>query len=138
VRPSGGIALRPSGAAKPAGTRGLAKAVQDETLPFNKSLFRTGSGSSASLARLDALWRETRAHLHADGLGAVQARETAAMLATARWTHAATLARPESRGMHRRTDVPETIPTQARRLRIGGLDEIWTAPEIAAREEVFA
>jgi succinate dehydrogenase/fumarate reductase flavoprotein subunit len=71
-------------------------------------------------------------------LSAVHARETAAMIATARWTHAATLARPESRGMHRRTDVPETIPSQARRLRIGGLDEIWTAPEITARAEVFA
>jgi len=138
VRPSGGIALRPSGAAKTVDTRGLAKAVQDETLPFDKLLFRTGNGSAASLARLDSLWRESRAHQQAAGLGAVQARETAAMLATARWTHAATLARPESRGMHRRTDAPESIPTHARRLRIGGLDEIWTAPEIPARAEVFA
>jgi len=138
VRPSGGIALRPTGAAKPVDRRGLVKAVQDETIPFDKNLFRAGATSKAALARLDSLWLESRKHQREEGLSTVHARETAAMIATARWTHAATLARPESRGMHRRTDVPETIPSQARRLRIGGLDEIWTAPEITARAEVFA
>jgi succinate dehydrogenase/fumarate reductase flavoprotein subunit len=138
VRPAGGIALRPSGAVKAVDARGVGKAVQAETLPFEKTLFRTGAGSREALARLDGFWRESRAHLRAEGVFAVQARENAAMLATARWCHAAILARPESRGMHRRTDRPETIPALARRLRVGGLDEVWTAPEMAVRETVFA
>jgi len=138
ARPSGGAGLRPNGAVKQIDTRGVTRAVQDETLPFEKNLFRTGAGSSAALFSLDALWRHSRAHQHAAGVGAVQARETAAMIATARWTHAASLARAESRGMHRRTDAPQTSPALAQRLRIGGLDEIWTAREIAAHEEVFA
>jgi succinate dehydrogenase/fumarate reductase flavoprotein subunit len=41
----------------------------------------------------------------------------------------AALAREESRGMHQRLDRPEADPRLARRLRVGGLDEVWTAQE---------
>jgi hypothetical protein len=34
--------------------------------------------------------------------------------------------------------MPEMRPGLARRHRIGGLDEIWTAPEPGLREEIFA
>jgi succinate dehydrogenase/fumarate reductase flavoprotein subunit len=138
VRGSGGIALRPGGSAKPIDARGLTRAIQNETIPFEKALFRTGAKTGSSLAALDALWREARRHLHAQGLAATHAREAAAMLATARWCHAASLARPESRGLHRRTDEPGKRPDLARRHRIGGLDEIWTAPDTAVRREEYA
>ncbi len=137
IRFSGGIALRPSGPAKALDAREITRAVQSEMIPFDKALFRTEAKSAASLSALDALWAEARAHQVAKGRDAVQAREVAAMLATARWCHAASLARPESRGLHRRIDAPDMRAELARRHRIGGLDNIWTAPE-AVRQEVFA
>jgi len=41
-------------------------------------------------------------------------------------------------GLHRRTDAPELHPGLARRHRIGGLDEIWTAPEPSKLQEQAA
>jgi len=136
--PIGGIGLRPTGRVRPVDGRGLTDAVQNETLPFDKNLFRSGAKSKASLAALDSLWQEAREHQHEDGLAAVQAREIAAMLATARWCHAASLARPESRGLHRRIDAPEMQTGLARRHRIGGLDDIWTAADATVKQEEFA
>jgi succinate dehydrogenase/fumarate reductase flavoprotein subunit len=138
ARAIGGIGLRPTGSVKPVDSRAITKAVQAETLPFDKYLFRTEAKSRTSLSTLDALWREARLHQHTEGLAAVQARETAAMLATARWGHEASLARPESRGLHRRTDAPALNPSLARRHRIGGLDDIWTAPEPSKLREKAA
>ena len=54
-------------------------------------------------------------------------------MATARLAYTAALVRDESRGMHQREDAPEEKTDQARRLLIGGLDEVWTRPE--ARRE---
>jgi succinate dehydrogenase/fumarate reductase flavoprotein subunit len=105
------------------------KAAQDEILPLDKNVFRSGAKLRASLQVLDSAWRELRDHEHAHGIDAVNARETASVVATARLCYTAALARDESRGMHQREDAPEQKKEQARRLLIGGLDEVWTRPE---------
>ena len=51
------------------------------------------------------------------------------MVATARWITAASLARTETRGLHRREDLPDTDRRFAHRILVGGLDEVWTAPD---------
>jgi succinate dehydrogenase/fumarate reductase flavoprotein subunit len=68
-----------------------------------------------------------------EGLDQVAARETAALVATARWSTAAALAREESRGLHARADAPGLSSHGARRLSTGGLDEVWTRYEAERR-----
>ena len=46
----------------------------------------------------------------ATGSAAVKTREAAALTATSRWAYRSALARTESRGMHRRRDVPGAEP----------------------------
>jgi succinate dehydrogenase/fumarate reductase flavoprotein subunit len=47
----------------------------------------------------------------------------------------AALARPESRVIHRRDDHPDLDERLTHRIRVGGLDEVWTRPEVPVREE---
>jgi succinate dehydrogenase/fumarate reductase flavoprotein subunit len=125
----GTAGLRPRRTVKAIDRRGVVKTAQDEILPLDKNMFRSGPKLRASLERLDSAWREVRDHDHAGKTDAVAARETAAVVATARLCYTAALAREESRGMHERTDLPERRPENARRLLIGGLDDIWTRLE---------
>jgi succinate dehydrogenase/fumarate reductase flavoprotein subunit len=109
--------------------------VKAEVAPLDRNAFRHGALLADSLDRLGPLWRSVR-----DGLApadpspaaAIRAREAAAMLAHARWMYTAALARTESRGMHRRSDHPQLDPRQTRRLLVGGLDDVWTAPDPVA------
>ncbi len=139
-RPAGGLGgagLKPSekpNASVDAHT--FIEAAQQEILPLDRNFFRTGPGLQASLGRLDTAWRSARAHLSADGLPAseiVRARETAAMLANARWIVASAMARRESRGINRRLDFPNTDPMQQRRLLSGGIDRVWVRPNVIER-----
>ncbi len=97
--------------------------------PYDRNMFRSADRLRASLAALDAVWREVSGHLRATGTQAVRAREIAALLASARWSYTAALAREESRGMHQREDAPATDPRFAHRVLVGGLDRVWTSPE---------
>jgi len=133
VRAQGTVGLRPRGSAKTVDRRSVLKSAQDEILPLDKNLFRSGSKLENSLGVLDSAWRELRDHDYAAGPEAVIARETASVVATARLCYTAALARDESRGMHQREDASEQKPEKARRLLIGGLDEIWTRPEAEAQ-----
>ena len=68
-------------------------------------------------------------------------REAAAMIAHARWMYTAAPGRaPETRGMHKRDDLPQLGPGPAAPAAGGGLDEVWTgvdpvapAPQAARR-----
>lgn len=133
ARALGTVGLRPRGSVKSVDRASVLEAAQDEILPLDKNLFRSGPKLSNSLRVLEAAWRELRDHDYARGAEAVTAREVASVVATARLCYTAALARDESRGMHQRDDTPESSPNQGRRLLIGGLDEVWTRPE--AREQ---
>lgn len=125
----GEVGLRPVQRALPVDRRALVRAAQDEILPLDKNLFRSGAGLTDSLAKLDTIWRELRQHDRGEGVDQVAAREAAAVVATARWSYRAALDRNETRGMHERSDTPEPRTNLAPRLLVGGLDELWTRPE---------
>jgi succinate dehydrogenase/fumarate reductase flavoprotein subunit len=97
-----------------------AEAVQALTFPLERSYARDGATLLDSLARLDALWREAGAA--GGGETRLAGREAAAMIATARWIAASALARPETRGIHRRTDFPAADPRWTGAVEIAGLN----------------
>ena len=78
-------------------------------LPLDRNFFRREPTLRRSLDRLDACWTDLQRHGPGDGLAAVKAREAAALTATSRWAYRSALARAESRGMHRRRDMPTRI-----------------------------
>jgi succinate dehydrogenase/fumarate reductase flavoprotein subunit len=113
-------------------------ATQAEVFPYDRNLFRTATGLSASLERLDDLWQEIRHSDTPDDSQIVRSRSAAAMVATARWMYNSGLQRQETRGMHKRMDYLQQDPNQQYRLLSGGLDQIWVKPEsvVANRELV--
>ncbi|MET0283999.1 MAG: FAD-binding protein [Polyangiales bacterium] len=125
----GGAGLAPTSAVREVDRGALVRAAQDEILPLDKNLFRSGDALAASLDKLDAVWRELRQHDRGEGLDAVAARETAALVATARWCYRAAFDRNETRGMHERSDTPVARTELAPRQLVGGLDALWTRPE---------
>ena len=124
--PLGGVALRPTGTARPVDEAGAVATAGEEILSLDKALWRRPEALQASQQRLEAAWSDLQAHSWSEGLAQVAARETAAMVATARWCNTSALARTESRGMHQRTDAVATSPSQAHRLLVGGLERVWT------------
>lgn len=118
-----------------AGGRGIDRAailaqVQDAMLRYDKVLFREEKALRASLATLDTAWTAV-----CEAAPDPATRELAAMIATARWTLTAALARRESRGIHQRTDFPGADPALARRIRVRGLDRPEAAPEALPAEQ---
>jgi succinate dehydrogenase/fumarate reductase flavoprotein subunit len=105
----------------------VAKAVQNEVFPYDINYFREAGRLDASLGRLDRLWRDISDAGASDRGEVFRARESAAMVATARWMYRSALARTETRGMHRREDFPQQDERQRHYITAGGLDEIWTA-----------
>ncbi|GGG74067.1 FAD-dependent oxidoreductase [Paenibacillus radicis (ex Gao et al. 2016)] len=104
-------------------------AVKREVDPYEINLFRSDARLKQSLGRLDQIWREVRSGVATSGADVWKAREAASMAATARWMYASALARPETRGMHKRTDYPDIDPNQHYRLLAGGIDDVWVKPE---------
>ncbi|CAN3129381.1 FAD-dependent oxidoreductase [Mycobacterium sp. smrl_JER01] len=105
-------------------------AVQDHVLPPRRSHLKSRHRLLDSARALAVLWRDI-----GDGLAPVPAREAykqrqaVALVAAARWITAASLARAESRGLHRREDLPDVDDRLNNRMLVGGLDEIWTASD---------
>jgi succinate dehydrogenase/fumarate reductase flavoprotein subunit len=125
VRPTGTAGLRPTGRTG-ADYREVTAAVQAEVLPYQKNYLRDASRLTPALGVLDELWTEVRETLGGD---AVRARQSAAMVAHARWMYNAALHRTETRGMHKRADFPAQDPGQHYRLLTGGLDDVWVAKD---------
>ncbi|MET0344587.1 MAG: FAD-binding protein [Polyangiales bacterium] len=136
VTVTGGAGLRPRVHARPLEPNALIAAARAEATPYDKNLFRSEAPMRCALGVLDGLWRTLRDHLGGDGLAAVRAREAAAIVASARFSYTAALARRESRGMHQREDAPAELPAFAQRQLLDGLDDPrprWTQPvEVAS------
>ncbi len=133
-RGSSGDAARPVRVAARAGRRAriwtrteIVRAVREEMLPLDRNFFRREATLRRSLDRLDACWADLQRHGAGDGVAAVKAREAAALTATSRWAYRSALARTESRGMHRRRDMPEADPGFTSSLHVSGLDEVRIA-----------
>jgi len=119
-------------------TAEFTSAVQAEVKPYDINLFRTESGLTSSLERLDDLWKEQRGQVIQRSPEGVKAREAQAMTATARWMYNSALARTETRGMHKREDYKATDTEQHHRLISGGLDQVWVKTESVAKESVLS
>jgi succinate dehydrogenase/fumarate reductase flavoprotein subunit len=125
----GGAGLRPASHSRRVDRRAVVRATQDEILPLDKNLFRSGPALQSSLLQLETAWRELRDHDCGEESEAVAAREAAALVASARWSYSSALSRTESRGMHERTEAPQKQANLAPRLLVGGLERVWTRPE---------
>lgn len=112
-------------------TAAAVQAVREELNAYDKNIFRRGDALTASLERLDSVWRELADHGQAEGRATLRLREAAALVAAGRWSKAAALARRESRGMHRREDAPAPDARLASRQRAQGLDRVFTRFETA-------
>jgi len=128
---AGTVGLR-SGRNRSIGPAALTKAVQNEVFPYDINYFREANRLHASLQRLDALWRDVSDAEAADSTNMLHARESAAMLATARWMYRSALARTETRGMHRREDFPRQDERQQHHITTGGLQEVWARSTVNA------
>jgi succinate dehydrogenase/fumarate reductase flavoprotein subunit len=120
-------------------TASVVAGVQAEVFPYDKNLFRTRQGMTASLGQLEALWRgvqgpAARGPAAHDVREVIRRREAAAMVATARWMYSSALERRETRGMHKHMEHPALDPAQQRRLVCGGLDQVWVRPEPSPAE----
>jgi succinate dehydrogenase/fumarate reductase flavoprotein subunit len=132
ARPCGQAGLRPSATERLVDLAAAKALVAEDMQDTAKNMFRHATTLQASLAALDAAWRDVSAHGMARGTDRVRLRELAAMLAAARWSKAAALARRETRGMHWREDAPQSDTTLQARLIAGGLDSVWTRLETPA------
>ncbi|TBV04185.1 FAD-dependent oxidoreductase [Stutzerimonas kirkiae] len=127
----GQAGLRPSDKPRQDSTEAarISDTVRNEMLPLEKNFFRTGEKLQRSLDTLDATWDDLRRHLGGAADEQVRNRESAALVATARWCYRAALERKESRGLHFRSDLPQSDDGFAYRLATGGLDQVWVRRE---------
>lgn len=113
----------------------IVRAVQNELHPYDKNLFRSGTQLQRSLQVLENQWDQLRAQHSVETPAALlRWRETAALLASARWCYSSALARKESRGMHQRSDTPERLASFDAHLRSGGLDTPWVRRDTVAMQ----
>ncbi|WP_414581556.1 FAD-dependent oxidoreductase [Scytonema sp. PCC 10023] len=115
----------------------IIQATQAEVFPYDRNYFRSETGLTESLQRLNHLWQEIRT-TQADDNNILRVREAAAMVATSRWMYNSALERKETRGMHKHTDYPQQDVNQQHYLISGGLDRVWvkTAPVQQTRVKV--
>ncbi|MBD2245706.1 FAD-binding protein [Nostoc sp. FACHB-888] len=137
VEAVGGVGFT-SGSQRQINSAEVIQATQAEVFPYDRNYFRTQEGLTASLQRLNSLWREIRTSQAADNHNILRTREAAAMVATARWMYSSALERKETRGMHRHLDYPELDQKQQHHLISGGLDQVWVIPEGLKSEKELA
>lgn len=130
------VALRPGPRDAPTVDE-VVRTAQQHVLPPLRSHLKSHARLVESAQALDDLWRDI-----AGGLAPVPVREAyksrqaAAMVATARWITASSLARTETRGLHRREDLPAIDRRLGHRILVGGLDTVWTAADPVAPQRL--
>ncbi|QJD86609.1 FAD-dependent oxidoreductase [Cohnella herbarum] len=130
LKPAGryGLAGRGSSSSsqspEPIDSAALVKAVQQEVFPLDINYFRSEPVLRQSLERLHGLWAGIQGTVLHTIQGRLRTRETAAMIATARWMYTAALERKETRGLHMLQEYPETDIAQQHRLIVSGLEQI--------------
>jgi succinate dehydrogenase/fumarate reductase flavoprotein subunit len=137
VEAVGGVGFT-SGSQRQINSAEVIQATQAEVFPYDRNYFRTQEGLTASLQRLNSLWREIRTSQAADNHNILRTREAAAMVATGRWMYSSALERKETRGMHRHLDYPELDQKQQHHLISGGLDQVWVIPQGQRNEKELA
>jgi succinate dehydrogenase/fumarate reductase flavoprotein subunit len=100
--------------------------IQSEMFPLDRNFTRDEMTMRASLSRLDGASRAfgTAKISSKNGNNPHRVRETAAMMASARWIYSSALQRRETRGIHRRRDYPGRESESPSRLRIQGVEQI--------------
>jgi succinate dehydrogenase/fumarate reductase flavoprotein subunit len=126
---AGRVALRPDRASHAIDAQAVIAGVQHEVMPYDKNLFRSDQRLAVSSAALDGLWRELEGCAPGRGRELIQAREAAAMTATARWMYASAKRRTETRGMHKHEDFAALDRAQQRCVLTGGLGTVWVRPQ---------
>ncbi|MGE2736740.1 FAD-binding protein [Mycolicibacterium vaccae] len=127
------LGLRDAGTADAPRVEDVVRLTQSHILPAQRSYLKSAARLTESASALETLWHDL-----ADGLAPVAPREryktrqAVALAAAARWITAASLARTETRGLHRREDQPDVDESFTHRLLVGGLDTVWTAPDPVA------
>ena len=135
LRPLGRAGLHPHGRTRAVDLEAIRAGVRAEMHPFEKTLFRQEATLAASQRALDGLWREIVDHAAGENL---RSRETAALVASARWAVATARRRTESRGLHRRVDHPGLDPQLAVRLLSRGFDRIEVTADTAREPQSSA
>jgi succinate dehydrogenase/fumarate reductase flavoprotein subunit len=123
---AGRAGLRPRLAQRGFDRQAAVALVREEMGAFEKNMFRHGAALRASAEALGGAFRELADVAGPAAGDRLRLRETAALLAAARWSKLAAVTRQESRGMHRRRDATEALPRFARRQTIGGLEQVWS------------
>lgn len=124
AEPLGQAGLQPRDRARSVDTGEIIAIARDEATHYDKNLFRSGSKLAESLRVLSASWSEVRDSLQGQRESKLRARETAAIVAAARWSCTAAYHRHESRGQHQRIDAPAVLRKFERRQTLSGLDRI--------------
>jgi len=106
----------------------IVRELQTPMLHPMQILFRQQQALTQASELLEGHWQELQQRVPAEGALRLKARQTAAMVASARWITLAAQTRRESRGMHLRSDLPHTDPAQTHRLSVGGLHKLWIRP----------
>jgi len=108
----------------------VVRAAQQHVLPPLRSHLKSEARLAESAAALDDLWRDVSGGLApVAARDAYKTRQAVAMVAAARWMTASSRARTESRGLHQREDRPAGDDRHRHRILVGGLGEVWTAPD---------
>jgi succinate dehydrogenase/fumarate reductase flavoprotein subunit len=106
----------------------VVRAAQAHVLPPLRSYLKSQARLTESAAALETLWHDVSGGFapvpDRDGY---KVRQAVALVAAARWITTASLARAETRGLHRREDLPESSARYDHRILVGGLDAVWTA-----------
>lgn len=95
--------------------------IKQLLLPLDGGYFRNHESLSRTLGKLADLWNDQSWR----SAGAAKVREAEAIIATARWATESALLRRESRGLQRRTDLPDLNPGLAQPILSGGTGKPW-------------